>query len=214
MKRQLISGSKGHVFICGMTQSGKTFFAVRALELVPYGVLFLNLQNVKMPEKYITTYANQVDFEQIKSALKAGNKIDLRFPASWGEHQIMSVIGFLSKKLITAGFTEKNPVYIAYDECQAISRFPDTLREVRMVATRGLSLGVWCVFITQRPALADLTLYTQSTEQYIFQLGKGERTYFREKGIDYDECLKLWETNGKHSYIYTNGFVLEGRKAI
>lgn len=214
MKRQLITGSKGHVFICGMTQSGKTYFAVRALEQVSQGVLFINIQNTKMPDRYITTYANQVDFEQIKSALKAGNKIDLRFPAAWRESQIMQVIGFLSKELIKAGFSEKNPVYIAYDECQAISRFPDALREVRMVATRGLYLGVWCVFITQRPALADLTLYTQSTEHYIFQLGKGERGYFKGKGIDYDECLKLWEANGKHSYIYTNGFIIEGRKAI
>ena len=114
--------------------------------------------------------------------------------------------------MLRAGFTEKSPIYIAYDECQALTR--ECISDVRLVATRGLYLGVRAVFITQRPALADLTFYTQSAEHYIFQLGKGERGYFNGKGIDYDECLKLWQQNGQHSYVYTDGFILDGRRAI
>lgn len=208
----LITQNNNHIFICGMTRSGKTYFATRALCEIPRGVLFINIQNAEMPRKFIKISANNIDFEQLCGELKQGTKLNLTFPASWGNSDIMRVIGYISRQLLRAGFTEKAPIYIAYDECQALTR--ECISDVRLVATRGLYLGVRAVFITQRPALADLTFYTQSAEHYIFQMGKGERGYFNGKGIDYDECLKLWQQNGQHSYVYNDGFTLEGRKAI
>lgn len=208
----LITQNNNHIFICGMTRSGKTYFATRALCELPRGVLFINIQNAEMPRKFIKISANNIDFEQLAGELRQGTKLNLTFPASWGNSDIMRVIGYISRQLLRAGFTEKSPMYIAYDECQALTR--ECIGDVRLVATRGLYLGVRAVFITQRPALADLTFYTQSAEHYIFQLGKGERGYFNGKGIDYDECLRLWQQNGQHSYVYTDGFVLDGRRAI
>lgn len=208
----LISGGNNHVFISGMTRSGKTYFAIRALEQVPNGVLFLNLQNSEVTRKYNTSRADQIGGEQIISGLRAGEKINLTFPAAWDMRDIMATIKYLSEKLLRAGFSDQNSVYIMYDECQTLTK--EARKAVQLVATRGLFLGCRCVFITQRPALADLTFYTQAAEQYIFQLGKGEREYFKQKGIDYDKCLELWQQNGAHSYIYTDGFNLEGRKPI
>ncbi len=208
----LIDHKNNHIFISGMTRSGKTYFAVKALSEVPDGVLFFNLQNAETGRRWIRTDADNITYKQLVKGLKAGEKIDLRFPRSWNETEIMKVIKFLSTKLLTAGFSEKSPIYIMFDECQALTK--EARKAVRLTATRGLYLGCRCVFITQRPALADLTFYTQAAEQYIFQLGKGEREYFRQKGIDYDYCLELWAKNGPHSYIYSNGFELEGRKAI
>ncbi len=208
----LIDHKNNHIFISGMTRSGKTYFAIRALEEVPEGVLFFNLQNAAPTRKYITVNADQVGYQQIVKYLRSGAKIDLRFPRYWKMHQIMNVIKFLSQELLKSGFSEEKPIYIMYDECQTLTK--EARVAVRLTATRGLFLGCRCVFITQRPALADLTFYTQAAEQYIFQLGKGEREYFRQKGIDYDKCLNLWSANGQHSYIYTNGFDIEGRPAI
>lgn len=208
----LISGGNNHVFISGMTRSGKTYFAIRALEQVPNGVLFFNLQNSEVTRKYNTSRADQIGGQQIISGLRAGEKINLTFPAAWDMRDIMATIKYLSGKLLRAGFSEQNPIYIMYDECQTLTK--EARKAVQLVATRGLFLGCRCVFITQRPALADLTFYTQSSEQYVFQLGKGEREYFKQKGIDYDKCLELWQKNGAHSYIYTDGFSLEGRKPI
>lgn len=207
-----ITQGNNHVFICGMTRSGKTYFATRALEAVPNGVLFFNLQNADMPARFVRRSASETDYSVLLDALRQGEKVDLTFPPAWNTADIMKVISFLSRILLQEGFTEKKPIYIAYDECQALTK--EAVRDVRLTATRGLYLGCRCVFITQRPALADLTFYTQAAEHYIFQLGKGERTYFKEKGIDYDYCLKEWERLGPHSYIFTDGFQLEGRSAI
>ena len=208
----LIDHKNNHIFISGMTRSGKTYFAVRALADVPEGVLFFNLQNAEVPPKFNTNRADNISGNQIISGLKAGEKINLVFPAAWNMRDIMVVIKYLSEKMLRAGFTEQKPIYLMFDECQTLDK--NAREAVRMVATRGLFLGCRCVFITQRPALADLTFYTQAAEQYIFQLGKGEREYFRQKGIGYDQCLNLWSKNGEHSYIYTDGFNLEGRKPI
>lgn len=208
----LIKGGNNHIFISGMTRSGKTYFAIRALDQVKNGVLFFNIQNAEVTPRFNTSRADQIESEQIFKGLRRGEKIDLRFPAEWRELEIMQVIKFLSTELLAAGFTEEKPIYIMYDECQTLRK--EARDAVRLVATRGLYLGCRCVFITQRPALADLTFYTQAAEQFIFQLGKGEREYFRQKGIDYDKCLELWQRNGAHSYVYTDGFTLEGRKPI
>lgn len=208
----LITLGNNHIFICGMTRSGKTYFATRALSEIKNGVLFINFQNAEMSKKYIKVSADNVDFAQLTDELRSGTKLNLTFPAAWRNSDIQTVIGYISRQLLRAGFSENNPVYIAYDECQALTK--EAINDVRLVATRGLYLGIRAVFITQRPALADLTFYTQAAEQYIFQLGKGERGYFQGKGIDYDICLKLWQQYGKHSYVYTDGFAIEGRKAV
>lgn len=208
----LIDHGNNHIFISGMTRSGKTYFAIRALEQLQEGVLFFNVQHSEVTPRYITSRADQIDFTQIVKGLRAGEKINLIFPPHMSDRDIMVIIKYLSGKLLRAGFSEKRPIYVMFDECQTLHK--NAREAVRMVATRGLYLGCRCVFVTQRPALADLTFYTQAAEQYIFQLGKGEREYFRQKGINYDECLKLWEKYGAHSYIYTNGFKLEGRPPI
>ncbi len=208
----LITQGNNHIFISGMTRSGKTYFALRALEEVKQGVLFINLQNADVPSKFNKAIADQISFVQIVKGLRAGEKINLCFPNSWSMKKINLTISFISTELLKSGFNEKNNIYIAYDECQALDKL--AIKAVRLTCTRGLYLGVRCVFITQRPALADLSFYTQSSEQYIFRLGKGEKQYFQGKGIDYDECLKIWKEKGKHSYVFTDGFSLEGRTAI
>lgn len=209
---KLLTQKNNHVFVCGMTRSGKTYFSTKAMSELPCGVLFFNIQNAEMPKKFIMANAEYTSFEQLIKALRSGTKIDMRFPAAYNMDQILKVIGYISKKLMRAGFSEQNHIYVGYDECQVLEK--DALLAVRDVATRGLAHGIRCIFISQRPALADMTLYTQSSEHYIFRLGNGERTYFKGKGIDYDVCLKAWEENGDHSYVYFDGFILEGRKAV
>ena len=209
---RLINEGNNHIFICGMTRSGKTYFATQALSELKNGVLFINIQNAPMPKPFIKVSADNVFYDQILEELRSGTKLNLTFPASWSNNNIMRIIGFLSRRLLREGFTENNPIYIGYDECQAYTK--EAVKDVRLVATRGLYLGCRAVFISQRPALADLTFYTQASEHYIFQLGAGERQYFTGKGIDYDKCLEYWQKLGKHSYVYSDGFSLEGRKAI
>ena len=66
----LITQNNNHIFICGMTRSGKTYFATRSLEQLPRGVLFINIQNAEMPRKFIKISADSVDFTQIADELR------------------------------------------------------------------------------------------------------------------------------------------------
>lgn len=206
----LMTRNNSHVFISGQTRSGKTFFAGKALEQIPDPVLFVNLQEEDLPARFIEGKAEDLNTGQLLDLLKHGAKIDLRLP--FNAAQANNIIGHLISKLMAAKFSESRPVYVALDEAHLLK--DRGLDKAIEAATRGLKRGVRCVFITQRPALCSKTLYTQSSEQYIFYLASSEKEYLRNKGLDYDTCLSHWEKNGQYSYIYYDGFVLEGRPKV
>lgn len=206
----LMTRNNSHVFISGQTRSGKTFFAGKALEQIPDPVLFVNLQEEDLPARFIEGKAEDLNTGQLLDLLKHGAKIDLRLP--FNAAQANNIIGHLISKLMAAKFSESRPVYVALDEAHLLK--DRGLDKAIEAATRGLKRGVRCVFITQRPALCSKTLYTQSSEQYIFYLASSEKEYLRNKGLDYNTCLSHWEKNGQYSYIYYDGFVLEGRPKV
>lgn len=207
---KLLTQNNNHIFICGQTRSGKTYFASRALEEIKRPVLFFNIQDEILPKKFITVEHNKATGKQILEALKSGAKIDLRMPLSIEQTNI--IIDFLTMQLMGAGYSEQKPVYIVFDECHLLDK--GGRRAAIQAATRGLKRGVRCIFITQRPALCNKTLYTQSAEQFIFYVAASEREYLKNKGINYEHCLNEWGKLGKYSYIYYDGFRLEGRKGI
>lgn len=207
---QLLSQNNGHIFICGQTRSGKTYFAGRALRQLKYPVLFFNIQDEKLPG-FMKVAVDNIDFTQLLEVLKAGEKIDLRFPPGMRLIMINRIVGYILDQLMVSGFAEKNPVYVALDECHTLDG-PGKISAIQ-VATRGLSRGIRAVFITQRPALCDKTLYTQATEQYLFYLSPAENQYIKNKGLNFEECQNTWHKNGQYSYVYYDGMVLEGRRA-
>lgn len=206
---QLLSQNNNHIFICGQTRSGKTYFAGRALAELPGPVLFVNVQEEQLPGRFMQL-PKSANFEQVRDCLRDGAKLDLHLPMD--EERANAVIGLVLKNLMFSGFSEKRPVYVALDECHLL-RGPALTYAVQ-AATRGLKRGVRCVFITQRPALCSKTLYTQAAEQYIFYLSPSEKEYLKNKGLDYDRCFQIWEEKGKYSYIYFDGFDLQGKEAV
>lgn len=206
----LLSRQNNHVFISGQTRSGKTYFAGRALAELPGPVLFINLQDEDLPARFLTIEAECIETGQLMEALKDGVKIDLRLP--FDRQKTNLVIGHVINSCMAAGFTEKRPVYVALDECHLLK--DRGLEKAIEAATRGLKRGCRCIFITQRPALTNKTLYTQAAEQYIFYLASSEKEYLRNKGLDYEQCLNHWTTLGQYSYIYYDGFKLDGRTRI
>lgn len=210
----LLSARNNHVFICGLTRSGKTYFTWKALDELPGPVLYLNIQGETkgLPKRFLTVGAREIDSDQLIEILRDGGKVNLILGA--GTHMINVVIGYILELLMESGFSEEKPIYVAVDECHLIAPGGFTMRKAREVATAGLKKGVRCVWITQRPALADKTLYTQSAEQYIFYLSVSEASYMRTKGIDFETCQREWENRGKYSYVYYDGYTLEGRDSI
>lgn len=207
---KLIQENNNHIFISGQTRSGKTFFACRALGKLSCGVIFINLQDEKLPDNFVIAKAEEITTKQMIKLLKAGAKIDLRIP--FNEKLASEVIYHIFNTCLQAGFTEERHIYIAVDECHLLKG--RGLEKAKEAATRGLKRGVRCIFITQRPALCDKTLYTQSAEQFIFFIAPSEKEYLKNKGLNYDECLAHWEHLGKYSYIYYDGFKLEARSSI
>ncbi|MFV0516771.1 MAG: AAA family ATPase [Aminipila sp.] len=207
---KLLTERNNHIFVCGQTRSGKTYFTARALEQLHRPVLFFNVQDEDLPKSFITIKYNEVTTSQLMEALRSGAKIDLRLPLDI--EQTNTLISHIIMKLMGAGYSEKAPIYVVIDECHLLKN--NGKESAIQSATRGLKRGVRCIFITQRPALCDKTLYTQSAEQYIFYVASSEKEYLKNKGLDYDKCKKDWEKLGEYSYMFYDGFILEGRKGI
>jgi len=212
MKHQLLTLNNNHVFICGMTRSGKTYFAKKAAAQIKYPVLFFNIQAEKLEAPYITLHYSEVNMADIKRYLKKGYKLNFLFD-NLNTAQIMRIIAYILGELMTSNaFSQNNPCYIVIDEAQILE--DRALEAAVSVSTRGLAKGIRLIAITQRPALVNKTIYTQAAEQYIFRLAPSEKQYLKNKGIDFDYCLSEWERLGKHSYIFSNGFELLGYRAI
>lgn len=210
MKGTLLTQNNNHVFVSGQTRSGKTYWTARALEQLDRPVVFFNLQEEVLPRKFVTIDQGDITGPDLVESLRKGMKIDLYLPPSAAGRNYVQ--GYVTDLLMKAGFSEQSPVYLAFDECHLLKdRGLDMSIEA---ATRGLKRGVRCIFITQRPALCNKTLYTQSAEQILFYLAASEKEYLRNKGLDYEACKQQWETLGKYSYLYYDGFTLEGRRAI
>lgn len=207
----LLSQGNNHVFIAGITRSGKTYFAIHAAAELKAPVLFFNIQDEECPAPFITVYEDKTSITQLLNELHKGRKIDLRF-GDMTFTQIGAIINFLIKNLMLEGYSEQHPLYLIIDECQLLSGV--ALDAAIHAATRGLKRGIRCIFVTQRPALANKTLYTQSAEQYIFHCSAAEKEYLKSKGIDFDYAQTQWKKHGQYSYIFTDGFVTEGRKAL
>ena len=211
MKTSLISQGNNHVFICGITRSGKTYFAKEAARRLKSPVLFLNVQDEDLGAPF-QDFGPFDDPAQLRRQLQKGSKIDFRFWDLSGK-QIQIVIASLINNIMQQrDFSERRPVYIVIDEAQILTG--PGLDAAIAASTRGLARGVRLISISQRPALVDKTIYTQASEQYLFRLAPSEGQYLKNKGIDYDYCLKTWEDLGQYSYIYTDGFIMEGRPAI
>ena len=207
----LIGNMSNHHFICGLTRSGKSYFAQKALLQKPAGVLYMNIQGEDLDPRFMTVRTDEIQFIQLLEALHEGVKIDLQFANQKMAYE--GTAGYILEKLTqSGGFDEYRPVYVAVDECHLLTG--PSREAARMVSTAGLKKGIRCVWITQRPALCDKTIYTQALEHYIFYIPPADKEYMRTKGLDYDKCLELWGPAGSHQYVYYNGRDLIGRPAI
>jgi hypothetical protein len=206
----IITRGNFHTFVCGLTQSGKSYFSHRAMLSLPDAVLYFNIQGETVPKGFVTVYTDTVDSAQLRELLNDKIKVNLVFRD--GRKGYDYIAGYVMNMLMDAGFSENNPVYIGLDECHLLRGY--SLEIAKYVATAGLKKGLRCIFITQRPANCDKTLYTQAFEHYIFFLSEAEGAYMKSKGIDYNKCRSEWKRLGEHSYCFYNGYELEGKKAI
>lgn len=194
----------GHNFVCGMTQSGKTYFVLKNLERSALPCLFFNPQKVKT-NFIMADYENSV--YEIEKALLRGEKLDYIPSLSLRtmKHELNFIVNYLFK---SEAFQEEHLI-IAIDECHLLAPEGANNEYIDMIPTRGFAWGFRGVFIAQRPALVDKTIITQSNRHFIFHT-EWESAYFRTKGLDMDavsEKLGNKESDQYNYVIYERGQV-------
>jgi hypothetical protein len=193
-----------HTFVCGMTQSGKTYFTLKHLEKSDMPVFFFNAQEVSTR---FTQVDKSYDIDDIIRYLRGGGKVDYvpSLSLKYSKHELNMIIQqfFMSKAFIN------KPMIFAIDECHLVAREGANNEYINMIPTRGFAMGFRGVFIAQHPAMVDKTLITQSDKHVIFHT-TWEKQYFATKGLNLDDVTKLLGNteNDKHNYvIYERGAI-------
>lgn len=195
-----------HNIAIGTTRTGKTTAVIKELERVLCPVLFFNLQ--EFPTRFIKADSSN-DIKDIELVLASGGKID--YIPSMEIKKAKKELEVLIFEFMSCGyFTEKKPLILAIDEVHEMAREGKENSGVVSCATRGISKGVHCVFITQRPQLMDKTLLSQSTKHVIFRVEPSDLVYLKSKcGYDVERLEKMWGTD-RHNYIVKYGLDYTG----
>lgn len=201
-----------HVFIAGMTQSGKTFLMKQYLANVKIPVFLLATKNnpnkpfewkeVKEENKiYISTLA------ELKKAVKNSNSLTNKkfiFTPIWEE---------LNEEIYNQFFEfcyKLSDCIVVIDEvmqvCNSASKIPEWYKGI---LTRGMELGVSCWSLTQRPKTIPMNILSESTHYFIFRLNNKDD---RKRVVDNTGYNEFFITPQGHKFWYFN--TITGNKPV
>lgn len=190
----VIDFTGGHTTVIGITRSGKTYATQKSLAAQPKGVLFFNTQYEDLPGY---TQANkQNDFKQLARAIQAGKKIN--YLPSTVQKEADVELAYLVSCCYDYRDNLLNGI-LAVDEVHLWNNHKRALKELIRVATTGLRFGITGVWISQRPALIDNTLMSQSNQFIIFDTNM-EASYFKRYGIPHEDIQARIEQGGQYSF--------------
>jgi hypothetical protein len=181
-----------HTTVLGLTRHGKTYAIIQTLRHIKESVFFFNVQHEEVPREFTNADLNNTP-SQIKKALQSGKKIN---------YMPSSKIEVMQKELsaIVEHLYENKDwnVRFVVDEVHLMKK--GALDSCIRVATTGLRHGIKAVFISQRPAKVDNTLYSQSTKHIIFALGKVDESYLDNYGFPVEEIVSKTR-NEKYTFV-------------
>lgn len=184
-----------HTSIFGLTRHGKTYAIKKSLLKVKEGVLFFNTQLETMPGFVEASGSNS--FEQIDNMLAKGKKINF-LPATDRDKR-EGQLEFLIKSLYDGN---KRDIRFVIDEVHLFKK--EGLKRAQEIATTGLRFGIKGVFITQRGALIDNTLFSQSNRYIFFAMNPTDSDYFNNKSFPMDDIQKRINHEKYKFAIYDN----------
>lgn len=168
-----------HYTVLGTTGTGKTHSTLKAVAHKNIGVLFFNPQGAETPPNFRKAdRRNSVD--DIIDGLEKGYKINYICD---GDPDIFSKeLGVIGRKLFEYTQNKVLKCRIVVDEVHLLKmgKNRDGNNICIRIATGGRVRGLWGNFITQRPALIDNTLYTQSDYHVVFRLGLQDYEYLKK----------------------------------
>lgn len=188
-----------HATVIGLTQHGKTYGTIKTMELMQEPILFFNTNHTPgLSSSWVeATGGNTID--QIIYGLQQGYKINY----------------LPNDDILKSGKQLKAIVDGVYNLGRGSLKFRFVIDEVHLfwiakssegkeanirLATTSLGRGISCVWLSQRPAMVDNTLYTQSTKHIIFALGKLDESYLKTNGFPVEE-IKEKTKNEKYYFV-------------
>lgn len=191
-----------HVSVMGRTRHGKTFGTVLSAGKSDNAVLFFNTQHERSCVKDFMTFdPNKHHLHQLLWMIKQKKKINF-LPSTRPnvrDKQLIKLVDFLYD-------LGEVPCLCIWDETHLFKQQAE--QQLVRLATTGLRWNKPCVFLTQRPAMMNNNLFSQSTRKIIFQLDDVDYSYLKEKGWKIDKLATL--TNEKYLFVDHDGRNLKG----
>lgn len=184
-----------HATILGLTQHGKTYGTVKTLDSMKEPILFFNTNHTPLTGTKSKWYdaSSGHDINQIIYALKEGYKINV-LPSDEPEKMEKQLQG------ITNAIYQEGRNFSFRFVIDEVHLFKNEGKKALIrLATTGLGRGYKCIFISQRPAMIDNTLLTQSTKHIVFAIGLNDASYLKTNGFPSDDIMRL---TGQEKYIF------------
>jgi hypothetical protein len=188
-----------HEFIAGTTQSGKTEVAKKRAERFKGGVLFFNPQRVPMPRDFILINKFN-DVKAIASLLDQGYKFNylLDHRDTVAKKELDYITDYIFSNRVKSDC--EMPIKIVVDEAHVFLK-NNQQSPVLNLATRGLRYKIYLCSITQRPALTNNTLFTQSELKIYGHIEEEDVKYFTGQGIPMQQVQDEIKKAGKYHFI-------------
>jgi hypothetical protein len=200
----LIPFDEGITTVVGRTRSGKTYGTMKSLAAVKQGVLFFNTQLEQDIPKNFSEADGSNSFEQIRSALRKGKKINF-LPSTVDAKRKAQLT-----KIIDLFFDgSMDDFYFVVDEVHLYTDDKEAKAALIRLATTGLRFGKRGVWISQRGAKIDNTLMSQST-RFIFYETSMEGQYYKNYSIPMEDISARIVEGGKYSYCVFDCKTVEG----
>jgi hypothetical protein len=178
-------GSPEHATVLGITQNGKTFASLKSMVRVKDRAgIFFNVQDVSVPNGFVDVRVKENDWEQVERLLEQKRKIN--WIPSTNPDEMQKEVVFLINKLYNG---KVRNVIVAIDEVHLLEK--QSLKACIRLATTGIRWGLYGVFISQRPAKVDNTLYSQSTKHVLFALSNVDYKYLENQSFPSDDIKEV-----------------------
>lgn len=183
-----------HVFITGITGSGKTTFAAKYFEANSGINIFFNVQEEYVVEEIADIVITTMS--ELETAIEEGHTQICFNPELAGQDISIEDIGQTVRMLFAYGIFAKREAKGRPEIWATV--FIDEVQEygekaghpiIHRLWKRGLGYGIRAVGISQRPADVSHTILTQSFEHVIYYVGGYEHPYFTKYKIPIEEHM-------------------------
>jgi len=175
-----------HVFVAGMTQTGKTYLTKQYLANNPKPVFALgskgvfNWNVVDQKQKKVIKHLHELKYIDIEETPYV-----VYIPV-FEELNIDYYNEFFKSCYRLGNCT------VIVDEVMQICRSPLILPEYyKAILTRGMELGVGVWSLSQRPAMIPVSIITESTHMFVFRLNNKHDRRRLVDNTSYEEFLKI-----------------------